>query len=95
MGATPSGLLSDPPPSIPIFMLDALPATTLPLYAGLGQAPNMLIAYQVAWFRQLSVLEHYFGNLVTIRTNVRSLRQDIGGVFSYLVPSRYYFVPSK
>jgi len=43
MGATPSGLLSDPPPSIPIFMLDALPATTLPLYAGLGQAPNMLV----------------------------------------------------
>jgi len=26
----------------PIFMLDALPATTLPIYPGLSQAPNML-----------------------------------------------------
>jgi len=43
LGATPSGLISDPPPSSPtIFMLDALPATTLPLYPGFGQAPNML-----------------------------------------------------
>jgi len=29
-------------PSSPIFMPDALPATTLPTYRGLGQAPNML-----------------------------------------------------
>jgi len=28
--------------SPPIFMRDALPAATLPLYPGLGQAPNML-----------------------------------------------------
>ena len=28
-----------PPPN---FMLDARPATTLPIYPGLGQAPNML-----------------------------------------------------
>jgi len=43
MGATPSGLISDPPPSsAPTFTLDALPAATLPLYPGLGQAPNTL-----------------------------------------------------
>jgi len=34
LGATPSILISDPPPS-PIFMPDAL-------HPGLGQAPNML-----------------------------------------------------
>ena len=27
---------------LPIFMPDALPASTLPLYPGLGQAPNIL-----------------------------------------------------
>ena len=43
LGATPYGLISDPPPSSPIFMPDALPATTLPIYPGLGQAPNMLV----------------------------------------------------
>jgi len=42
LGATPSGLISDPPPTPPIFTPDALPAATLPLYPGLGQAPNML-----------------------------------------------------
>jgi len=42
LGATPSGLISDPSPSSPIFMPDAIPAATLPLYPGLGQAPNML-----------------------------------------------------
>jgi len=42
LGATPSILISDPRPSTSIFMPDALPATTLPLYPGLGQAPNML-----------------------------------------------------
>jgi len=43
LGTTPSGLISCPPPQpSPIFMPDALPATTLPLYPGLGQAPNML-----------------------------------------------------
>jgi len=39
---TPSGLISDPPQHPPIFNPDALPAATLPLYPGLGQAPNML-----------------------------------------------------
>jgi len=42
LGATPSRLISDPPSSPPIFMPDALPATTLPIYHGLGQAPNMM-----------------------------------------------------
>jgi len=42
LGATPSRLISDPPPSSPIFTPDALPAATLPLYPGLGQAQNML-----------------------------------------------------
>jgi len=42
LGASPSGLISNPPPTSPIFMPDALPAATLPFYLGLGQAPNML-----------------------------------------------------
>jgi len=43
MGATPSGLISDPSPNIsPHFVTDALPAAILPLYPGLGQASNML-----------------------------------------------------
>jgi len=42
LGATPSRLISDPPPSSPIFTSDAIPAATLPIYPGLGQAPNML-----------------------------------------------------
>jgi len=35
-------LSSDPPPSSPIFTLGALPAATLPIYLGLGQARNRL-----------------------------------------------------
>jgi len=31
-----------PSPSSPNFTLDALPAATLPIYPGLGQAPNVL-----------------------------------------------------
>jgi len=42
LGATPSKLISDPPPSSSIFMPEALPTTNLPIYPGLGQAPNML-----------------------------------------------------
>jgi len=38
LGATPSELISEPPPSSPIFTPDALPAATLPIYPGLGQA---------------------------------------------------------
>jgi len=41
--ATPSRLIGAPTSTIiTIFMLDALPDTTLPIYPGLGQAPNML-----------------------------------------------------
>jgi len=42
LGATPSRLISAHLHHPPIFTLDALPATTLPLYPDLGQAPNML-----------------------------------------------------
>ena len=42
LGATPSGLISDPPPSFPHFYADALPATALPIYPGSEQVPNML-----------------------------------------------------
>jgi len=42
VSATPTRLISDPPTSCPHFTLDALPATTLSLYPGLGQTPNML-----------------------------------------------------
>ena len=42
LGATPSGLISDPPPSSPIFTPDALPAATLSVYRGLGQASSIL-----------------------------------------------------
>jgi len=42
LGATPSGLISNLHPSSPIFTPDALPAATLPIYPGFGQAPNML-----------------------------------------------------
>jgi len=41
--ATPSRLIGAPTSAIPtIYMQDALPYTTLPIYLGLGQAPNML-----------------------------------------------------
>jgi len=39
VGTTLSGLISNPPPSFPpIFTPHALPAATLPIYPGLGQA---------------------------------------------------------
>ena len=41
--ATRSRLIGAPTSAIPtIFMPDTLPSTTLPIYPGLGQAPNML-----------------------------------------------------
>jgi len=43
MGDTPSRLICDPPPSSPIFMLYAVPAITLPIYPGVGHAPNILV----------------------------------------------------
>jgi len=63
VGATASGLNSCPFPSSPIFTLDALPATTLPLYGGLGQAPNMLACIPsgiVFAHRQLSIFRFYY-----------------------------------
>jgi len=42
MGATPSGLISNPPPHPHIFMPDAVPAANLPIYPDLEQALNML-----------------------------------------------------
>ena len=38
--ATPSKLTVPPLPSPPIFMPNALPATTLPIFPGLVQAPS-------------------------------------------------------
>jgi len=49
LGATPSGLISDPPPSSPILTPDALPAATLPLYPGLGQAPTKYAGLHTQW----------------------------------------------
>jgi len=52
LGATPSGLISDPPPLSPIFTPDALRAATLTLHPGLGQTPNMLACIPSGpWFR--------------------------------------------
>jgi len=42
LDATPSGRPMPPPPHPPSFTPDALPAATLPIYPGLGQAPYML-----------------------------------------------------
>jgi len=49
LGATPSRQITDSPPSSPIFTLNALPATTLPLYPGSGSAPKCWLAHPVAW----------------------------------------------
>jgi len=49
LGATSSGLISNPPLSSPIFTPDALPAAALPLYCSLGQAPNMLACIRSAY----------------------------------------------
>jgi len=43
MDCHPSRLIGVPISAIPtIFMPDALPGATLPIYPGFGQAPNML-----------------------------------------------------
>jgi len=69
LGATPSRLISDPPSLSPIFKPDALPVATLPIFRGLRQAPNMLVAYlvpvawlyPVAWFISSGLMKmfHY------------------------------------
>jgi len=59
--ATPSRLIGAHISAIPtIFMPDALPGTTLPIYPGLGQVPNMLTCIPVL-FRRLEVPEIAFG----------------------------------
>jgi len=52
LGATPSGLISDPPPSSRNFYA-ALPVTALPIYPGLGQAPSMLDCIAGGWVELL------------------------------------------
>jgi len=42
LGATPSGLTSNPPPSSPIFYAGCPSCCNPPNYPGLEQAPNML-----------------------------------------------------
>ena len=42
LGATPSLLISDRPPSFPYFYAGCPSCTTLRIYTDLGQAPNML-----------------------------------------------------
>jgi len=44
LGAAPSGLSSAHLHHPPIFKPDALPAATLPLYPGMGQAPSIPVA---------------------------------------------------
>jgi len=58
VGTTPSGLISNPPPH-PLFVPHALPATILPVYPSLGQAPNMLtyIPSGLAW---LTIMWHWW-----------------------------------
>jgi len=65
LGTTPSGLISNPPPSSPIFMPAALPAATLSLYPGLGQAPNILACIPLG-------VVHY--RLLRIKIQVKKMR---------------------
>jgi len=59
LGATQFGLISDPPPSSPIFMPDALPVATLPLYPGLGQSANTVACIPSGMVR---IYHHWFKN---------------------------------
>jgi len=43
MSATPSTLISNPPPTSPIFMPDAVPVHNPPTLSWLGTAANMLV----------------------------------------------------
>ena len=68
LDATPSGLISNPTPSSPILMPDALSAATLPIYPGLGQAlymlactPNRLVTW---WIRKEEYSASNFGIIV-------------------------------
>jgi len=55
LGVTPSRLMSDHLHRLPIFTPDAIPATTISIYSGLGQAPNMLACILSGLF--MTVLE--------------------------------------
>jgi len=57
LGATLSGLISDSPPC-PHFTPYAFPAATLPIYPGLGQAPNMLACIPSQWLEMEMVQMH-------------------------------------
>jgi len=57
LGATPSRLIRDPPPSSPIFTPDAFPAATIPIYTGLGKAPNMLACIPSGLVRDIVKME--------------------------------------
>jgi len=48
LGATPYGLISNPPPSSIYFYTGCHSWCNPPIYPGLGQAPNMLACTQ--WF---------------------------------------------
>jgi len=59
----PSRLIGAPISAIPtIFMLDALPGTTLPFYPGLGQAPNMLACIPCGL---VTVFKHWWWNTLS------------------------------
>jgi len=63
--ATPSRLIGAPICIIPtIFTPNALPGTTLPIYPGLGEAPNMLACTPVAC--QYYQEEYYIAILMTV-----------------------------
>jgi len=61
LDATLFRLLVPPPPSSPIFMLNALSAATLPIYPSLGQAPNNAgVHAQWLGFHVLHAVKHKF-----------------------------------
>ena len=49
LGATPSRLISDPSHSSPYFYIGCPSCTTLPIYPGLEEAPNMQICLHTQW----------------------------------------------
>jgi len=54
-----------PTSAIPtIFMQDALPYTTLPIYSGLGQAPNMLVCIPGSLVKPIRALIKLCGQLL-------------------------------
>jgi len=67
MSATPSGLIGDPPPTSPlVFTLDALPAASLSLYPGLGQAPSMLVCIPSGMVNEMHTMWYYWSISVPV-----------------------------